>query len=88
MNSKRTLLQRICQQSLFHIGDLIRSKEQKHNLYRIDYIQYIQNIPYYHLSANDEHRRIIPHPIAEQWQHATPEEIQECTTRPIHIQRS
>jgi hypothetical protein len=88
MEIKRVPLQRISQQPLFNVGDIIRSKENKHNLYRVDAIQSILSIPYYHISAICEHRWIIPHTHVEQWQCATFEEIQERATMPIHVQRS
>jgi hypothetical protein len=88
MEIKRVPLQRINQQPLFNVGDIIRSKDNRQNLYRVDYVQYIQNAPYYHLSAICEHRRIIPQTVAERWQHATFEEIQERATMPIHVQKS
>jgi hypothetical protein len=88
MEIKRVPLQRISQQPLFSVGDIIRSKEHKHNLYRVDAIQSIQDIPYYHISAICEYRWVIPHTHVEQWQHATPEEIQERATMPLHVQKS
>jgi hypothetical protein len=88
MNSKRVPLQRSSQPPTFQVGDVIRSKKHTHNLYRVDYIQYIQNIPYYHISAICEHRWVISHTHVEQWQHATPDEIQERATMPLHVQKS
>jgi hypothetical protein len=66
MNSKRVPLHRISP-PLFNVGDIIRSKESKQNLYRVDYIQYIQDIPYYHISAICEHRWVIPYSRIGQW---------------------
>jgi hypothetical protein len=54
----------------------------------VDHIQYIQDIPYYHVSAICKQRRIIPSARLDQWQHATPEEIQERATMPIHVQKA
>lgn len=88
MNIKRVPLHRISQQTLFNVGDIIRRKGQKQNLYRVDHIQYIQDNPYYHLSVLSGQRRIIPQTVVEQWQCATFEELQEHATILIHVQKS
>jgi hypothetical protein len=88
MEIKRVPLQRINQQPTFNVGDVIRSKENRYTLYVVDNIWYVQHVPYYHLSAVSVHQRVLSQSLVDQWQLATPEEIQERATIPIHVQKS
>jgi hypothetical protein len=69
------------QQPFFQPGALIQRASGSNMLYRVTAIQYIEQIPYYHLVSQDKRYLILPHAHIQQWRAAAKSDIAAQETR-------
>jgi hypothetical protein len=63
------------QEPFFQPGALIQRVSGNTTLYRVTFIQYIEQTPYYHLISRDRRHLILPHAQIHQWQKAATSDI-------------
>jgi len=66
---------------LFQPGALIQRASGSNTLYRVTAIQYIEQIPYYHLISRDKRYLILPHAQVHQWRKAAESDTAAQVTR-------
>jgi hypothetical protein len=69
------------QEPLFQLGALIQRVSGNTTLYRVTFIQYIEQTPYYHLISHDRRYLIVSHEKIHQWRKAaTSDSAAQATT--------
>ena|SRR5579884_2339604 len=68
------------QEPLFQPGSLIQRVSGSTTLYRVTFVQYIEQMPYYHLISRDQRYLIVSHEQIHQWKKAAISDISAQTT--------